>query len=230
MKISIAIPTWECNGRGVEFLDDLLRTISIQTFKDFQVVISDHSLDRKIQNFCEENIYDLPLRYFRCEEYRGNGPFNTNNAIELCEGEIIKIMFQDDFFYDDESLEKIVSEFNSDFDWLVCGCNHTFDDGYNFINEMYPKWNDNILNGVNTISSPSVVAFRKKVFDKVKFDINLKMMMDCEFYHNLKCNFGDPVYLNDILVTNRIHRDQISKNYDGSLVEEIEYCRQKHYA
>lgn len=39
-KISIAIPTWETYGRGAEFLDDLLRTIEIQTFKDFEVVIS----------------------------------------------------------------------------------------------------------------------------------------------------------------------------------------------
>lgn len=230
MKLSVAIPTWEYNGRGVEFLDDLLRTISIQTFKDYEVVISDHSLNDNIQKFCEENIYNLFIRYNRCEENRGNGPFNTNNAIELCEGEIVKVMFQDDFFYDDETFEKIISEFDSDYEWLVCGCNHTFDDGYTFINEMYPRWNDNILNGVNTISSPSVLSFRRKVFDEVKFDSNLKMMMDCEFYFNLKSKFGDPIYLDDVLVTNRIHRDQISKNYNENLSEEIEYCRQKHYA
>ena len=37
-KMSIAIPTWETNGRGVEFLDDLLRTIEIQNFNDFEVI------------------------------------------------------------------------------------------------------------------------------------------------------------------------------------------------
>ena len=45
MKMSIAIPTWESYGRGNEFLDDLLRTIDIQTFRDFEVVISDKSQD-----------------------------------------------------------------------------------------------------------------------------------------------------------------------------------------
>ena len=43
MRMSIAIPTYESKGRGVEFLDDLFRTIEIQTFKDFEVVVSDHS-------------------------------------------------------------------------------------------------------------------------------------------------------------------------------------------
>lgn len=42
-KISICIPTWECYGRGFEFINDLLRTIEIQTFKDFEVCISDRS-------------------------------------------------------------------------------------------------------------------------------------------------------------------------------------------
>ena len=44
MTISIAIPTWEFNGRGSEYLNDLLRTIQIQSYKDFEVCISDHSV------------------------------------------------------------------------------------------------------------------------------------------------------------------------------------------
>jgi len=43
MKMSIAIPTWESYGKGNEFLDDLFRTIEIQSFKDYEVVVSDHS-------------------------------------------------------------------------------------------------------------------------------------------------------------------------------------------
>ena len=44
MKMSIAVPTWESYGKGNEFLDDLFRTLEIQTFQDFEVVVSDHSL------------------------------------------------------------------------------------------------------------------------------------------------------------------------------------------
>ena len=52
MKLSIAIPTWECHGRGSEFLNDLLRTIEIQSFDEFEVCISDHSKDDWLINEC----------------------------------------------------------------------------------------------------------------------------------------------------------------------------------
>ena len=50
MKLSIAIPAWESHDESVEFINDLLRTIEIQTFKDFEVCISDHSLNDEVMN------------------------------------------------------------------------------------------------------------------------------------------------------------------------------------
>ena len=106
-KVSIAIPTWESHGRSAEFLDDLLRTIEIQRFKDFEVVISDHSKNDDVYNKCSEFTDKFDIRYIRNSQKHGNSPANLNYAISWCKGEIIKIMFQDDFFYDDESLDKI---------------------------------------------------------------------------------------------------------------------------
>lgn len=231
MKISIAIPTYEYNGRGVEFLDDLFRTIKIQTHKNYEVIISDHSVDNKIKDYCEYNEYNLPLMYHRNSEYIGNGPQNTNTAISYCSGDLIKVMFQDDFFWDDEALEKIENSIGPK-QWIVCGTNHTNDDGHNFFWELYPKWNDRFLYGVNTISSPSVIAFKSDT--KVKFDAELTMLMDCEFYYHMNSVYGQPVYLNDILVSNRLHSDQISQktsnsnNYQNIMNSEIEYCIGKH--
>ena len=234
MKISIAIPTWESRGRGVEFLDDLLRTISVQTFKDYDVVISDHSVNDDIKNYCQVNEYRLPIIFYRNQFKRGNHASNTNQAIEWCRGDIIKVMFQDDFFYDDEALEKIHDAFDEDTQWLVCGTNHTKDDGHSFYRDLYPEWNDGIINGINTISSPSVLAARRKVFDQIKFDDTLVMMMDCEFYYHTKKEFGDPIYYNDVLVTNRVHSNQISSEFLASTQSqekfetEIKYCKEKH--
>jgi glycosyltransferase involved in cell wall biosynthesis len=106
-KISIAVPTWECYGKGAEFLDDLFRTIEMQTLKEFEVVISDHSADDYLLPKIKEFEDKFEIKYHKNENNRGNGPANMNNAISKCSGEIIKIMFQDDFFYDDE---------------IVCGC------------------------------------------------------------------------------------------------------------
>jgi len=235
MKISIAIPTYESNGRRNEFLEDLLRTIEIQTFKDFQVVISDHSVDNELLKVIDEYIDKFTIVYLKNEYNRGNGPSNINNAIENCSGEIVKVMFHDDFFYDDRALEKIYSQFKtSDKMWLVNGCNHTQDDGHTFYLDMYPTWSDNIINGVNTISSPSVLAAKREVFSKVKFDPSIVMMMDCEFYYHTKLVYGDPIYYNDILVSNRVHSGQISsmyikeRDYQKKFNNELLYCRQKH--
>ena len=229
MKISIAIPTWEFNGRGSEYLNDLLRTIQIQSYKDFEVCISDHSADNEVLKELKQFEGKFKIVYDKNENDRGNGPANTNKAIEMCSGDIIKVMFQDDFFYDTESLEKIQTEFNdSDKLWLVNGCNHTKDDGYNFYWEMFPKWNDKMIEGVNSISSPSVLSMRKECFDKIRFDEKLVMMMDCDYYYNLKSNFGDPIYFEDVLVSNRVHENQISSTYDKNIQDEINYCLDKY--
>ena len=80
MKVSVAIPTFEYYGRGVEFLDDMFRSISVQTLKDVEVVISDHSVDNSIEDYCKLNEYNLSINYFRNEEGRGNPGVNTNSA------------------------------------------------------------------------------------------------------------------------------------------------------
>ena len=230
MKISIAVPTWESHGRGAEFINDLLRTIQVQSFKDFEVCISDHSLDDEVLNEVKQFEDKFEIVYKKNSKDRGKGPPNTNESIRMCSGDIIKVMFQDDFFYDTEALEKIYGEFaSSNRKWLLNGCNHTKDDGYNFYNEMYPRWNDKIIEGVNTISSPSVLSMKKECFDKVQFDENLVMMMDCDCYYNLKENFGDPIYLDDILISNRVHQNQLSLLYDGkNLKKEVDYCLSKY--
>ena len=173
--------------------------------------------------------------YEKNSKDRGNGPSNTNKAISMCSGDIIKVMFQDDFFYDDEALEKIYNELEfSDKFWLVNGSNHTKNNGNSFYWELYPQWNSDIINGKNTISSPSVLSAKKELFDQIKFDESLIMMMDCEFYFHAKKKFGDPIYYNDILVSNRVHSEQISSQYNESLnsgdklKSEVRYCIGKH--
>lgn len=230
-KLSIAIPTWECNGRGNEFLDDLLRTIEIQHFKDFEVVISDHTINDDILEKVQEFQDKFEIKYIKNPINRGNSPYNLNKAIENCSGEIIKIMFQDDFFYDDEAFEKIYYCLaDSDKKWLLNGCNHTKDHGNSFYWDMIPSFNDNLLMGVNTISSPSVVAFKRD--SEIKFDENLVYLMDVDYYYAMRDKYGDPIIYNDILISNRFpHENSISnsiENKDDIIEKESAYCIKKY--
>jgi glycosyltransferase involved in cell wall biosynthesis len=230
-KLSIAIPAYNYHGKGVGFLDDLFRTIEIQTFKDFEVVISDHSPEDDLLEKVKEYENKFTIRYFKNEKDRGNSPANVNNAIAACTGQIIKPMFQDDFFYDDEALDKIYYNLMGDpsKSWLLCGTNHTKNNGHSFFWELYPKFNDQLLDGVNTISSPSVVAFKNTV--DIRFDESLVYFMDIDFYYNMRRTYGDPIYYDDVLVSNRIHPDSISgtlTNIQELIDKESKYCKEKY--
>ena len=52
--ISIAMPTYETFGRGCEFLEFQFKKFMCQTYKDFEIVISDHSRNDDIKNLCEK--------------------------------------------------------------------------------------------------------------------------------------------------------------------------------
>jgi glycosyltransferase involved in cell wall biosynthesis len=227
MKISICIPTWEQYGHGTEFLKNNFDRFLNQTYKNFNVIISDHSKNDDIKNLCELYSDKFEIKYFSNDKLLGNGPANTNNSIINADGKIIKIMFQDDFFYSNTSLELINEEFkNDECKWLVNGCNHTNDNGKTFYNFMSPLWNDKIPLGVNTISSPSVLSFRNE--NICLFDEKLTMLMDCEMYYQLYIKYGLPKIITNCLVTNRMHPHQISRLYNQNLESEINYIKTKY--
>ncbi len=53
MKVSMAIPTYSMSNRGAEFLQYALDSIFMQTYTDYEIVVSDHSKDDKIRILCD---------------------------------------------------------------------------------------------------------------------------------------------------------------------------------
>jgi glycosyltransferase involved in cell wall biosynthesis len=226
-RFSICIPVWEQHGFGLQYLKDLLHSIQIQSFQNYEIIISDHSKNFDIFDYClEESKKNYTLRYFKYDENYGNGVANLNNALKRVEGEIIKIMFQDDFIFTHKCLDIFNKAFHDkNTKWAVCGCNHTRD-GVKFERFMVPSWNDRLLEGVNTISSPSVLAFRNENIEL--FDENLTMLMDVEYYYRLGRRHGLPTVIEDCLITNRCHQNQISRRYTGNFGGEVKYCKEKY--
>ena len=52
-KISIAIPAYAKNAVEVQYLKDSFISIEKQTFKDFELVVSDHSKINDLGNLCD---------------------------------------------------------------------------------------------------------------------------------------------------------------------------------
>ena len=206
---SIAIPTYEMGGFGYKFLKFNFDKLKTQSFKDFEVVISDHSESDIIKDLCIEYSNILNIKYFRNTNKRGSSSANINNAIINSEGKWIKILFQDDFLYEFDSLEKINNYIKSDPEsvWIASGCEHT-NDGYSMYRPFYPKWSQNIELGNNTISSPSVICIKNE--SPIYFNEDLIWLMDVEYYRRMYNLYGEPKYLYDIIVVNRTWNNSVS--------------------
>lgn len=209
-ELSVAIPTYEMKGSGVHYLSELFESIKMQDFDNFEVCISDHSKNDDILEICEEYANFFEIRYFKNEDSRGNGPANTNSAVQMCEGRITKLIFQDDLFIDKSALSKIKNTFdNARCAWCFNGFSHT-NDGKNHFRYMIPKWTDMVLEGRNLLGSPSCVSFLTEKFES--FDENLVLLMDTDFYHRMRYKYGMPSIIADCLISNREHNDRISSS------------------
>lgn len=220
-RISICIPTYEMNGLGDKFLEHSFNVLLQQKFKDFNVIISDHSKTDLIKNLCKKYKNKLNIEYYRNKIKKGSSSANINNAITKANGELIKILFQDDFLYNKYALEDINKNFNTQRDfWLVTACMHT-KDGKKMFRPLYPKYNHKIHLGKNTISSPSVVTILNK--NPLLFNENLIWLMDCDYYKRCYEKFGKPQILNKINVVNRVGDHQVSNTIANNKVRETEY-------
>jgi glycosyltransferase involved in cell wall biosynthesis len=227
--LSIAIPAYGYEGKGVEYLEFNFDIIKLQTFKDFEVVVSDHSVDDTIKDVCIEYENDLKIKYIRNEKGRGIISPNLNVAMENCSGKWIKILFQDDFLYDENSLQ-IQYDFivnNINLKWFGTKFYHS-NDGKTFYHLYIPHWNERIWAGNNTIGCPSGITLKNK--DLLFFDEGLNWLVDVEYYKRMKDRFGVPYFLNEITYVNRTHGNGLSNTTSKELINKEHHILNSRYA
>jgi hypothetical protein len=129
--------------------------------------------------------------------------------LKNCSGKWIKILFQDDFLYDNESLVNTYNFIlrNKDISWMATNFKHT-DDGLNFYRDIYPGWNNTLYIGNNTIGCPSVISIKNE--NILLFDENLNWLMDCEYYKRMYDIHGEPSILDKFTVVNRATEDRLT--------------------
>jgi len=226
--LSVCIPTYEMNSLGCVFLKQSLNVLTKQTFKDFDVVISDHSKTDVIKDLCDKYKDKLDIKYYKNSEHIGSSSANINNAIKKAEGTLIKILFQDDFLYNKDSLRHIVKSFNlKRNNWLVTACEHS-KDGNSFYRPFYPRYNKEVYLGNNTIGSPSVLTIKNE--NPLLFDNNLLWLMDCDYYRRCYDAYGKPKKLKKICVAIRTGDYQVTNTIatEGLRKKEYEYVVNKY--
>jgi glycosyltransferase involved in cell wall biosynthesis len=216
------------NGDGPKYLDILFNSLLKQTYTNFEIIISDHSKNNDIKDLCLLWKTKLNISYYHNPNNVGEFSPNLNNCLKLSHGDIIKILFQDDFLLDENSLEiQLVHLLGNDNYWSATACAHT-NDGINIFRPHYPKYHDNIHYGENTIGSPSVLMFKNK--DIIEFDENIFWLVDTDYYKRLYEKFGFPSICNYITVIIREHSNQVSNTLATEKIKqkELNYIIKKY--
>lgn len=182
------------------FLSRLLDSVEKQTFTDYEIILT----------------------------AEGKMAENTNAAMEKATGEIIKILYMDDYFAHRQSLQRIVDAFTPDTMWLATGCVHQHMDDYETPHSPHePEYTDDIETGNNKIGSPSVVSLRNS--DLLYFDETLSFLLDCDLYKRYNEKFGPPVLINDLNVVIGIHDNQVSQTMSkAEKLQEFNYMKDKY--
>jgi len=205
-RISVAIPCYEMGGCGVDMLEFSFNKLIHQSLQDFETVITDHSQDNLIEKLCDSWEGVINIKYFKNTEKRGSPTSNTNLGIAKSEGEIIKLLCQDDYLYDEQALQIIDKNFASDVNWMATSYLHTTDRA-RLYNKHVPRLSDNIALK-NLLGTPSAFTIRNGV--DVWFDENLSWFYDGDFYRRMVQKFGNPKVIDKITMVNYLHADQVT--------------------
>ena len=218
-KISVVIPCYEMSGKGVDFLARAIDSIESQTFKNYEIVIADNSDDNLIEDF----VKGKNLVYFK--NPRKGMAQNTNEAMTHANGELIKILYQDDCLSHDNALEEIVDIFTDDVNWLATGCIHN--EGGENVRPHYPSYTHEIYKGMNTIGSPSVITLRNK--DLILFDEKMTWLLDVDYYRRMYDKYGEPKFLYKINVVMGLGKHQVTNLLAETLKRaEYDYMMKKY--
>lgn len=191
--VSLIIPYHDMEN-GAFFLKRAIDSVMSQSFKDHEIILTKE----------------------------GRMAENTNAGIKKANGDIIKILYMDDYLYHKDSLAEIAANFKGG--WMATACIH--DDGEVIANVHNPFWNQSVPKGVNTIGSPSVIAFENN--DPELFNEELDWVLDCELYGRLFKRYGPPTILHDVNVAMGIHSGQMTRVLtDDQKHKEVNYLLKK---
>jgi glycosyltransferase involved in cell wall biosynthesis len=211
--ISICIPAFKRTG----YLQRLLDSISIQSYRDFEVIVTDDSNDSSVVDVIAFYQKQFQLIYKKNKVPLGP-PENWNEAVREANGEWIKIMHDDDWFANPDSLYEFADAIkqNPGSSFFYCAYINVFEDTHkqasvytNPFRRRKLQLNPETLFSKNVVGPPSVTLVRND--KKIWYDKKIKWVVDIDFYTRyLKSN--SPFYINKLLVKIGINGEQVTKS------------------
>jgi len=211
--ISICIPAY----KRVNYLKRLLDSIAIQSYKNFEIIISDDSPDDSVKDLTEEYKNLLPLIYFKNEKSLGT-PANWNFGISKAKGEWIKLMHDDDWFSSPKSLEIFASKTSDGSKFIFSAYTNIFENSNSKEKKMFMpfSWQKKmvdepaVLFAQNVIGPPSVTLIHRSI--KEVYDERLKWRVDLEFYMRIIKSEKKFTYIDETLISVGVSESQVTQS------------------
>ena len=212
--ISICIPAY----KRITDLKILLDSIGRQTFKNYEVIITDDSPDDTVKTFCDNYPHVFELVYYKNSIPLGT-PENWNEGIRKATGTWVKLMHDDDYFATDNSLALFVAAIESDKQAQVFYSAFVFEDVTNHTKKIVTcNWLDRFFLSLspyhllrrNYFGNPSCIIVKKEV--PFFYDNRFKYIVDFAYYIQLLQNNIKCVYIKDVLIHVGINEGQVT-NY-----------------
>ncbi len=211
--VSVCIPAY----KDPQALKKALTCLEKQSFKDFEIIITDDSPEDSVENVKNET--DLPILYFKNSQALGT-PENWNESIRKASGEFILLHHHDDWLSQPESLEKLVKPLlENPKAGFSFGMVNILDNrsGKVLYRNMLDPTKRNILKTQpeqltigNFIGPPTSILFRHE--KKLWFDNKIKWLVDTDFFIRLIRSSETFEYIPEPLVSIGIHENQVTKS------------------
>lgn len=225
MNMTICVPISDPESQFERYLDDLLKSIQYQTYLPDKILFSGNRQPDYLDSLILKYAKNLNIESVLNESTGASD--NLNYAISKVETQITKIMFQDDFFIEKDALNIIIHKIEkTNNSWFISAFKNYDDVKQTFVRNFVPHYSHSLLNGKNSIGSPSGVTF--KTSNYVEFDSKLKWMMDCDWYLSMRHHFGKPGVINQFLTANRLHSNQATHKFKSLHDQEVKYVQNKH--
>lgn len=210
-RLSICIPTY----RQIDYLRETLRSVEAQSFKDYELIISDDTPDDSVSRLVELFNFGDRLRYHRNPKALGS-PENWNEAVRQAKGDYIKLLHHDDRFAHPDALGAFVHMLDEHPE-----SNFAF--GASVVENVTSKKSrihrpsaaqlvklaatpEELFFG-NVIGAPSATIYRNGL--GIEYDQRMKWLVDIDFYISVLQQNKNIVYTPEVLIatpTNVLHQ------------------------
>lgn len=227
---SVIIPTYN----SLSLLKRALNSVLTQKDVDFEVIVVDDSTNGNIEIYLRD-LKEQRIVYIHNQPSLG-AVQNWNYGLSLASGKYVVLLHHDECFYDQYyHLSKCLSKLENSYEIIVSNVRVHFVNGVTrdlliprFLKNKILNTIPSLLFFVNFIGPVSCIIFKRDLIEN--FDINLRWIVDIEWYYRLFKHRRSYSFKDLTVESIHGHSDQISLNIDllAEREKDIKYLKEKY--